>query len=286
MRKWISAFTLIELLVVIAIIAILAGLLLPALARAREESRRKACNNNVGQLLKAMITYQEPNGDFFPAHWNDSRHSWDLATPDAGGQGGPFTPWESLALLFPTYLDNPRVFRCTSTTNDPKIVMEYIAGSRVNWFGSDIADFVEDDSAYPTAANPTPRKVTQAGWGDPYSVSPNDEPTRPSYVYDPMLHFRSIGPGQAILADANGCAWRGPDGKLVPRPSGWTGPSDPNHDSGQNVGYYDGSVRWAEMNFSSADTSDNTYAINTGWHPDTDAFLWDGTDVSAPQAPD
>ena len=71
MRKWISAFTLIELLVVIAIIAILAGLLLPALARAREESRRKACNSNLGQIVKARITYQEPNGEFFPALLGD-----------------------------------------------------------------------------------------------------------------------------------------------------------------------------------------------------------------------
>jgi prepilin-type N-terminal cleavage/methylation domain-containing protein len=70
MRKWLSAFTLIELLVVIAIIAILAGLLLPALARAREESRRKSCASNMSQIVKACTTYQEPNGDFFPCHWD------------------------------------------------------------------------------------------------------------------------------------------------------------------------------------------------------------------------
>jgi len=67
MRKWITSFTLIEMLVVIAIIAILAGLLLPALTRAREESRRKSCDSNLSQIVKACVTYQEPNGDFFPA---------------------------------------------------------------------------------------------------------------------------------------------------------------------------------------------------------------------------
>jgi len=285
MRKWISAFTLIELLVVIAIIAILAGLLLPALARAREESRRKACNSNLGQIVKACITYQEPNGEFFPAHWNDSRHSWDTNIPDSGA-GGPFTPWESLALLYPTYVDNVRVFRCPSTNEDPKIVMEYISGHRVNWFGDDIDTYVGG----------TPRVVLQQGWGDPQSVSPNNESTKPSYLYDPLLHFRDVGPGQAIATDANGCAWRGPDGKLVPQPGDWARtPGKPNHDSGQNVMYFDGHVRWTEANFGSDDVTDNMFVVNcvqldvdgvtpiAPWAPDTDAAIWDGTDIGIPQ---
>ena len=63
-----QGFTLIELLVVIAIIAILAGMLLPALARAREEARRIRCRNNLNQLAKGMATYLNEHGDnrFYP----------------------------------------------------------------------------------------------------------------------------------------------------------------------------------------------------------------------------
>ena len=109
-----TGFTLIELLVVIAIIAILASLLLPVMARSKENAKRIQCVSNQKQIGLAFVFYVDENKDFYPVHYGWATHGGTLGKSYA--EGGT-TPAKERPLN-PYTANTLEIFHCPSDRGD------------------------------------------------------------------------------------------------------------------------------------------------------------------------
>ena len=112
-----KGFTLIELLVVIAIIGILAAMLFPVFARAREAARRAVCLNNIKQVSLGLLMYLNDYDETFPARATDDPSGvvtiWEGEDSDAW-KATAANPWLRLQVLIDDYIKNRDVWDCPS----------------------------------------------------------------------------------------------------------------------------------------------------------------------------
>jgi prepilin-type N-terminal cleavage/methylation domain-containing protein len=259
-RGNVRGFTLIELLVVIAIIAILAAILFPVFARAREAARKTSCLNNLKQIGTGAMMYVQDYDECFP----DSRQSNN--TLDGGGCSGigaapgyygathitcwgirlyaPGTSTTTRVLAgYPArlnpYVKNSNVFLCPSDNNVAR------------WIGT----ASERSSYYQRHAHDTYASIR----GSSVKTAVINRPAQLAYVVEEAWHAGAADP----------YAWNGSN----------TGAK------GFNGVYYDGHAKWTKLNFVTGTNNIGSYDLNWFFNgPGTNAgghwdFATDPTDV-------
>ena len=201
-----SGFTLIELLVVIAIIAILAAILFPVFARARENARKSSCSSNMKQIGTAFMMYAQD--------WDERLIGMGMG---GGLQGGTWVPWPQLA---DPYTKNTGIYRCPSRrdlypgygVSWSNLGVDYVAGHR----GASLAkiEFPADALMLCESEN--------AGAATLFVYSLKTCATGTSgYTTNAIANDRHMGGCNVVFCDGH-VKWVASSSLLSPTWSGWT----------------------------------------------------------------
>jgi prepilin-type N-terminal cleavage/methylation domain-containing protein/prepilin-type processing-associated H-X9-DG protein len=139
-----QGFTLIELLVVIAIIAILAAILFPVFARARENARRSSCQSNLKQIALGITQYIQDSDELYPRALVD--------TDGTGTQSSGDTGWST---LIQPYLKSDQLLQCPSEKN------KVAANAQTDgWTDYYINVYITQNTTATIGITQAPRKIT------------------------------------------------------------------------------------------------------------------------------
>jgi prepilin-type N-terminal cleavage/methylation domain-containing protein/prepilin-type processing-associated H-X9-DG protein len=215
-RRQSAAFTLIELLVVIAIIAILAAILFPVFAQAREKARATACTSNLKQLGLALMMYGQDYDENMPTAGYPGPRNWEV-NPDykstAGVDNGIYgwTFYKNLMLALNPYTKNLQIWYCPSDKQARPTADNIAKGYQsYHWFPNWVWN-----SNYDTTHKPKCGLILD-----------NNPPD-----------LRSELSAQRIFLTERGVfGWDGPDAKPVD--------TNYNHALGYNIAFFDGHAKF------------------------------------------
>ncbi len=229
-----KGFTLIELLVVIAIIAILAAILFPVFARARENARRASCQSNLKQIALGVFQYTQDYDEKFPKAV--LLISGSSADPTNASPSNPYGWADALQ----PYLKSTQIYQCPSETGAP------VSTAAAPWNG---------------AVDPT-----QAGYTDYWyniSLSEQSQAAIEAVALTVMNGDGNSAQGYSYYY-YNGCNVNGGTTNICDTTSTYSlglGAGHGRHLDGGNFAFADGHVKWLKGNAGSGTTIDRTTAV-------------------------